>query len=113
MKILVGCDIVYIPRIAKLLTDERSVAKIFHPQELSLFDAEHLAGIFAVKEAAMKALNLSADNWLNIKITSPPHTKPIITIAENIHAYATISLDCSISHDAEYAFAVVSALVEE
>mgnify|MGYP003393427475 CR=1 FL=1 len=113
MKIMVGCDIVAISRIAKLLTDERSVTKIFHPKELILFNAEHLAGIFAVKESAMKALSLPSDSWLNVEVISPPHSKPIINIAKESYSFAITSLDCSISHDAEYAFAVVTALVEE
>jgi len=98
----VGCDIVKIARIKKLLKDKTIYEKIFHKSELARFEAQHLAGIFAGKESVFKALGIASDRWLDIEIAAYTNGKPFIKLAS--------ALDISISHEEDYAIAVVSVL---
>jgi phosphopantetheine--protein transferase-like protein len=109
--ICVGCDIVKVTRIKKMMQDQSTIQKVFHPSELTRFDAEHLAGIFAVKEAAFKALGLGSKHWLSLEVTYTKGGKPSLTVENSMLATDLLSLDCSISHDGGIAFAVVTALI--
>ena len=106
----VGCDIVKISRIKKILKHKDIYEKVFHKSELEKFDARHLAGIFAVKEASFKALDLKNDQWLDIEIVSKENGKPLIKFSNNIGQKTIHSIDVSISHEDDYAIAVVSVL---
>jgi len=109
----VGCDVVKISRIEKMMQSETALKKVFHPSELSRFDTEHLAGIFAVKEAAFKALGLASDSWLLIEVKYQSFGKPELILAKEIKTAKIHSMDCSISHDGGLAFAVVTVLNEK
>jgi phosphopantetheine--protein transferase-like protein len=111
--VLVGCDVVKVSRIKKMMTSQTALKKVFHPSELKRFNAEHLAGIFAVKEAAFKALGLTSNSWLLLEIRYRPSGKPELVIAKQIADSKISTLDCSISHDAGLAFAVVTVLKEK
>ena len=106
----VGCDIVQVSRIEKMMQTQTVLKKVFHPSELSRFEAEHLAGIFAVKEAAFKALGLKSDSWLMVEVKYHPSGKPELVLAGEIKTSKIQSMDCSISHDGGLAFAVVTVL---
>lgn len=66
MPLLIGIDLTEVPRVSALLErwGERFLTRIFQPGELSRSRrapqafAEHVAGRFAAKEAAMKALGV-------------------------------------------------------
>ncbi len=103
----IGCDIVKINRVEKMLSDKNLLAKLFHPSELTGTNAEHLSGIFAVKEASIKALGLRNDQWLDIEVRHEDSGKPVLIIKDE--KSEGLALECSISHDGEYAFAVVLA----
>jgi phosphopantetheine--protein transferase-like protein len=113
MKSYIGCDIVKVSRIEKMMQTQSVLKKVFHPSELSRFQAEHLAGIFAVKEAAFKALGLASDSWLLLEVQYRPSGKPKLILASQINDPLVRSLDCSISHDGGLAFAVVAVLKEK
>jgi len=106
----IGCDVVKISRIEGMMSSQTALKKVFQPSELSRFDAEHLAGIFAVKEAAFKTLGLSSDSWLLLEVKNLPSGKPELILADQINGSSLLSLDCSISHDDGLAFAVVVAV---
>ena len=93
----VGIDIVHISRIESL--DEYALKKIFHPSELLRKDALHLAGIFAVKESCKKIFQGS--DWLDFEVIKEKTGKP------KLHTIHDFKGDLSISHDGEYAIAVV------
>jgi len=93
----VGTDIVHIQRFENI--DDLSLKKIFHPTELRNKDPLHLAGIFAVKESCKKIFPNS--NWLDFEIKKQKNGKPVINTRYNFKG------DISISHDQEYAIAVV------
>ena len=102
---MLGCDIVYIPRLQK--TIERSgqnfLDKIFHASECAKATIEHLAGIMAAKEAAMKALGLAPGNWLKLCVEYNKDGAPLLYFFDDKQR----TLPVSISHDGDYAFAVV------
>lgn len=100
----VGCDIVQISRIK----DEPSfVSFVLHPNELPIYEkrakkTEFLAGRFAVKEALSKALGvgLSGLKFSEVDVSYEKTGAPFIL-------YNGKRYSCSISHDGDYAFAVV------
>ncbi len=109
MSYRVGCDIVHIPRIEKMLSSPASLAHAFTAEELTIKHAkraEHLAGIFAAKEAIIKAAGIAAGEWRNILISYDPNGRPVVTLNVGKIPHA----DVSISHDGEYAMAV--AIIE-
>ncbi len=106
MNIAVGTDVVFIPRV-QALVDSGSLQKILQPREIKRSSHEHIAGRIALKEAAVKALGLTADNWLDIVIIQEAD-QPSITLIDQPDNL--LSLSCSVSHDGDYAFATVIAL---
>lgn len=106
----IGCDIVYIPRFQKILARTPAIrSRIFLPQEKQDASLEKLAGIFAAKEAIIKALGLKAGTWLKIEIAKDKNGRPGIRLTnppQNI-----IGQDLSISHDKNYALAFAVFLV--
>lgn len=95
----VGTDIVHIPRFEGL--DDFSLKKIFYPSELKNKDPTHLAGLFAAKECCKKIF--SGSDWLDFEVKKEKNGKPTICSKNNFKG------DVSISHDNEYAIAVVIA----
>ena len=101
MNIRTGCDLVKISRITAL--DEESRSKIFHPSERT-DKIESLAGVFAVKESCKKIFNDLS--WLDIEVVKDPSGKPRVLLVGK----EFLSGDVSISHDGEYAIAVVISM---
>lgn len=101
-----GCDIVHIPRFKKIISRTPSMRRrIFLPQEEKDASPERLAGIFAAKEAVMKALGISAGRWHDIKVSYKKGGKPYINLSKNVRR--KYGVDISIAHDGEYAIAFV------
>jgi len=129
MQLKTGIDLVHIPRINKLIENKPALKKIFHKSELQNPKAEHLAGIFALKEAFFKALK-QRPKWLSIEITNKPNGAPKIKLSneikilldsknpkglensKNFQRKDLIDIDYSISHDNEYAIASVTILTK-
>ncbi len=104
--------------------------KIFTPRELAVSEKidpvrgredsqrastsngiESLAGIFAAKEAVIKALGGKAGDWHKIEIIKNKNGRPEIKLLELNVNDKIISQDISISHDGDYAIAVVIFLM--
>lgn len=96
----VGTDIVHIPRVERLMRSEAALRRMFHPSELG--SAEHLAGIIAAKEAYFKALG-TKPRFLAIEVGHEKSGRPLLKTGMR-HA----ACDLSISHDKDYAIAVVA-----
>lgn len=111
MKIILGCDIVKISRIKKLMKNKTLIKNIFHPSEIEIFDPPHIAGIFALKEAYIKALGLRVNQWLDIEVRYENSGKPLISSRGDQNNY--LMVECSVSHEEEYAVAVVFGLKNE
>ena len=102
MRIKIGIDIVEIKRFEKFIENKEFLEKVFHPSELKDSSLEHLAGIFAAKEAFFKALKVFP-NWLAVEVINKKSGEPKINT--NISGIADI--DLSISHEKSYAIANV------
>lgn len=110
MDIKTGIDIVYIPRMQSILENADTLKKLFHENELQPLTAEHLAGIFAVKEAFFKAIE-GKPSFLDVEIKKTPEGKPVLEMAPAFSQQVK-SCDISISHEKDYAVAHVILLTE-
>ncbi|MEM8883549.1 MAG: holo-ACP synthase [Planctomycetota bacterium] len=119
----VGLDLVEIERMAEILdrSGERFVDRVLHPQEdrsrLARKEGPtHLAGLFAAKEAVMKALGtgMAGANFADIRIGHRDSGQPYVdlhgTAAEKAAALGIRAWQLSISHSKSTAAAVAIAL---
>jgi len=108
MEIKTGVDIVYIPRIGKLMENEGFIKKTFHASECMNYKTEHIAGIFAAKEAFFKAIGKRPD-WLKVEVKNQKTGRPMLIISDELNEKRRIEdIDLSISHDKDYAIAAIS-----
>jgi len=100
MIIKLGTDIVHIPRFEKILRENQQhfAQNVFCSAEWKDSSAEKLAGIFAAKEAVLKALGMKPGQWQKICVKYSKEGKPFLSDSPK-H-------ELSISHDGEYAIAV-------
>jgi len=109
----VGVDIVHIPRFERAIErwGERLLRRLFVEEELADRRVEHLAGVFAAKEAFLKALGrgLSGLSWHDIRVFDDQGGAPRLWASERVGFKGQAAL--SISHEGEYAIAV--CLLEE
>jgi len=118
-----GTDLVAIPRVESLLARhrERFLSRVFTAAEQAeclrrARPAIHLAARVAAKEAAMKALGSGwglGVHWLDVEVRSKDGTPPSLVLAGAARARAEAlgirQTLVSLSHDGEYALAVVIA----
>lgn len=116
---MIGTDLVFIPRLAERLADQRFTAKVFTPEELARcvdyedrYRQAHLAGIFAAKEALAKMFGVGFGRgfwWQDIQHQKDDSGCPQLDwIRPELQALFPLDEDfaCSISHDGDYAIAV-------
>ena len=101
-----GIDIVKIKRIKRLADDSSFVEKVFDEIELDN-NIKSLAGIFALKEAFFKATQIKIKKWKEIIVKNHENGKPYLVFDKNLLDIKVESIDCSVSHDGEYAIASV------
>ena len=99
MPLRCGIDIVHIRKIERL--SPQSLSKFFSPGEVK-GSAEHLAGVIAAKEAFFKALGIPP-RFLEVEVIYEKSGRPKLKLSPELKA----KCDVSISHDGEYAVAVV------
>jgi len=118
-----GTDLVSIPRVESLLLrhEGRFLARVFTPAEQAeclrrARPATHLAARLAAKEATMKALGSGwglGVRWLDVEVRSAGGTPPSLALGGVARARADAQgireTQVSLSHDGEYALAVVIA----
>jgi len=120
--LLLGLDLTEVDRVAGVLErhGERFLSRVFRPGEIRTGRrhprafAEHVAGRFAAKEAAMKALGLGWRGlaFVDIEVGRDPRGKPLLVFHGKALARAR-SLDVrlaeiSITHGRDVAAAVVA-----
>ena len=110
MQIRTGIDMVHIPRMRSIQENKDTLSKLFHPSELQPLTLEHLAGIFAVKEAFFKAIQ-GKPSFLDIEIKKNKQGKPSLIISPEF-SKNMISHDVSISHEKDYAIAHVVLMLD-
>ncbi|HEX2922992.1 MAG TPA: holo-ACP synthase [Chloroflexota bacterium] len=111
MIVKIGIDLVHIPRMRELVEREAFLARTFHPSELRDRRPMRLAGIFAAKEALFKALG-APHQWLEVEVDHDPEGRPFLRLSPASAPPEILSLDLSVTHEGEYAVAVVVALLE-
>jgi holo-[acyl-carrier protein] synthase len=119
----IGTDIVAVTRIARMLEkhDQAFLDRVFTLAETAYCgqhkaSAQHFAGRWAAKEAALKALGTGwarGIEWVDIEITNLPGGAPVITLHNKAAIWATElgirELQVSISHCEDFAVAFVVA----
>lgn len=106
-----GIDLVNIADFENSLRSggENFTKKVFNSSELRNGKTEHLAGVFAAKEAIIKALSLPAGSWLDIFISYEDNGRPVANLSKSFEENLK-SFDLSISHSDDYAIALFVAL---
>ncbi|MGE5849335.1 MAG: holo-ACP synthase [Candidatus Methylomirabilota bacterium] len=118
-----GTDLVAIPRLEAVLSRnrERFLGRVFTPSEQAdclsrAHPARHLAARFAAKEAAMKALGTGwglGVRWQDVEVQSGFAVPPVLRLSGAAKARADArgirQALVSLSHDGDYAIAVVVA----
>lgn len=97
----IGTDIVQISRIEKSIQNAHFKESVYTDKEMEYCkNAENYAGLFAAKEAYLKAAGTGINCRLNtIEIEHNESGKPFLKNIQNS--------DLSISHDGDYAIAAV------
>lgn len=120
--IATGVDLVEVDRFHNLnpRIKERFFRRVFTPQELNDSDQslQHLAGKFAAKEAASKALGcgIGKVSWQELEILNDVNGKPELILHTHAAQIAKQSgwntWSLSISHTRTFALASVTALID-
>ncbi|MGI8063234.1 holo-ACP synthase [Campylobacter jejuni] len=111
----VGCDIIAISRIEKIHSrhGKNFLDKFLSPKEQILIkNPATLAGFWAAKEAASKALGVGISKecgFLDIEISKDSKNAPHLKLASHVlEKFKINSTSLSISHDNGFAIAVVA-----
>ena len=98
---MIGIDLVYVPEFQRLLESGGGHLRrmTFRETELQNQSVQHLAGLWAAKEAVIKASLAPPQRMIDIEITHDASGRPHATVG-------TQHFEVSISHDGEYAIAV-------
>jgi holo-[acyl-carrier protein] synthase len=122
ISIATGVDLVEVERFEKInpRIKDRFFQRVFTPRELndSNQSLQHLAGKFAAKEAAAKALGcgIGIVSWQELEILNDANGKPELILHGNAAQVASQSgwntWSLSISHTRTYALASVTALID-
>jgi holo-[acyl-carrier protein] synthase len=127
LKLLLGLDLIEIDRVAGLLErwGDRFLERVFRPGEISptrrhpRARAEHVAGRFAAKEAAMKALGTGWRGlaFRDIEVGRDARGKPTLALhgraLSRARELGVASMEVSITHASKTAAAVVALLTED
>ena len=124
-KTKIGCDIVYIKRIEKLLLQDKFIERIFHETECKYCEkkvkkSSSYAARFAAKEAFAKAIGSGLyhegvgprDIWIENDASGKPILRVSEKLEEKLKVYHIKSWDVSLSHHEDYAMAVVVVSME-
>ncbi len=108
-----GIDIIQINRFEKLKSNTTFMSNTFTQRELNYIEKRNynnstIAGMFAAKEAFLKALKKGIENCSlkNIEITHDSNNCPEILLHNELKNL-NHNISVSISHDGEYAIASV------
>jgi phosphopantetheine--protein transferase-like protein len=102
---MVGIDLVFIPEFQKQLDTggHAFLQKAFRLSEMKNHQTEHLAGLWAAKEAVIKASEVTPKKWTDIHIGHDENGKP--SAAVGVQKFAL-----SIAHHGDYAVAVAQRI---
>lgn len=112
---MIGIDIIKTSRMKNMMEkfEKRALQKFLSDEELLLVkNYKTAAGFWAAKEACSKALGVgigSECSFHDIILSKTPKGAPIITLSQKVRERFNIKdTSVSITHDGEYAIAVVA-----
>ena len=112
---MIGIDLIKISRMNRLIErfGDKALQKFLSSNEIQLIkNNKTAAGFWAVKEACSKALGVgigSTCSFHDIIISKTPKGAPLITLNKRlINEFNITDTSVSITHDGDYAIAVVA-----
>jgi holo-[acyl-carrier protein] synthase len=112
---MIGIDLIKTDRMKRLIErfGDRGLTKFLSPEEISLVkNHRNAAGFWAAKEACAKALGCgigSECGFHDILLSKTPKGAPILSLSARVTDHFSITdTSLSITHDGEYAIAVVA-----
>ncbi len=112
---MIGIDLIRLDRMKGLMErhGDKALSKFLSPEEILLVkNHKTAAGFWAVKEACSKALGtgIGADcGFHDITVSKSPKGAPLLTLAPAIvERFGITDTSVSITHDGDYAVAVVA-----
>lgn len=116
----IGIDLCQVSRIERCCASATFLARVFSVEELAyagtgLLRSVHLAAAFAAREAFAKAsgLGLARLGLKSISVTRDSSGRPMLSLSSvaQLQPFKSARIHLSISHDGDYAVAVV--VIEE
>lgn len=108
----IGIDLISIKEFKKSMKTKTFLTKVFTRNESANRNPESLAGIFAAKEAVIKALALPSNFWQNIEIDKEKNGRPFLRLSPAIQE-KIYDADLSITHQNGMAIAAVVAQIRQ
>lgn len=112
---MIGIDLIKISRIEKFYKNfgDKAYKRFLNDDEIALVkSSKTAAGFWAAKEATSKALGVGISkecNFHDIIISKTPKGAPIIKLSQKvIKAFNIKDISLSITHDSDFAIAVVA-----
>jgi len=112
---MIGVDLIKTSRMQKIMNSfgDKALKKFLIDDEIKLVKNHKTAsGFWAIKEACSKALGVgigSECSFYDIKITKTEKGAPKISLSDKlVNKFSIIDTSVSISHDGDYAIAVVA-----
>ncbi len=111
----VGIDILNVNRMEKIKNKEKFMKNIFNEKEIEYIQKKNnnnqtIAGLYCAKEAFLKAIKKGIDYYSlkDIEVSHNEDGAPFIILHNELEKkYKNIDISLSISHDGEYATAIV------
>ncbi len=111
----VGIDILNVNRMEKIKNKEKFMKNIFNEKEIEYIQKKNnnnqtIAGLYCAKEAFLKAIKKGIDTYSlkDIEISHNNDGAPFIILHNELEKeYKNINISLSISHDGDYATAII------
>ena len=107
-----GIDLIKIERFNTLINNDRFMNDNFNTNEIKYINnsTKVLAGLFSAKEALLKALKKGINDYSlkDIEIIHNSNKAPSFIFHNELEYLNSYTISLSISHDGEYAIAIVS-----
>ncbi len=117
----IGIDLVYSKRLEKDKNNDAFLNRIFNDQEIKYikkrnYNINTIAGLFASKEAFLKSIKKGINNYSlkDIEVVHDDNNAPSIVLHNELYdLYKDYHISLSISHDGDYATAIVLLFLDK
>jgi len=117
---MIGIDLIRLDRIQRSMErfGDKLLQRYLSTEEISLIkNSKTAAGFWAAKEACSKALGTGIGkecSFHDITLSKTPKGAPVITLSKGlVQKYKIVDSSVSITHDGDYAIAVVAIETEK